>query len=158
MPYLLEIMESELASKLANHFLVAMPGMADSNFGGSVVLIAEHNAEGALGVVINRPMEIELSTLFERVELKLQRGELSNEPVFYGGPVHNDRGFVLHRPVGNWNSSVQISDEIALTSSKDVLEAVANGGGPERRSTALAHRRWQPPRARPLRRSVRSHH
>ena len=137
-------MSSELASNLANHFLVAMPGMVDPNFGGSVVLVAEHSAKGALGLVINRPMELDLGTLFERIDLALESGELAGSPVYFGGPVQTDRGFVLHQPLGAWGSTVAVGDEVGLTSSKDVLEAVAAGQGPQRLLVTLGYAGWGP--------------
>jgi putative transcriptional regulator len=132
------------ASNLGNHFLIAMPDMAESSFGGSVIFIAEHGPKGALGLVINRPTDLDLGTLFERIDLKLQHSPQSRDPVFYGGPVQRDRGFVLHQPVGNWNSTVSVADEIGLTSSKDVLEAVAEGSGPERVLVTLGYSGWGP--------------
>lgn len=129
---------------LSNHFLVAMPGMLDPNFGGSVVLIAEHNENGALGLVINRPIELDLATLFDRIDLKLGQRELSAESVFFGGPVQTDRGFVLHRPVGAWGSTVAVSEGVGLTSSKDVLEAVAEGAGPQQILVTLGCAGWGP--------------
>ncbi|MCL4183589.1 MAG: YqgE/AlgH family protein [Burkholderiaceae bacterium] len=137
-------MSRQSASDLTNQFLIAMPDMADPNFGGAVVFIAEHSAKGALGLVINRPMEIDLGTLFERIDLKLEIVPLAGSPVFYGGPVQMDRGFVLHQPVGDWNSTVTVGDDIGLTSSKDVLEAVANGGGPQRLLVTLGYAGWGP--------------
>jgi putative transcriptional regulator len=137
-------MESAKASNLTNHFLVAMPGMGDSNFDGSVVFVAEHGPTGALGLVINRPMEIDLGTLFERIDLKLDSERLSRSPVYYGGPVQTDRGFVLHRPQGTWGSTVSIGDDVGLTSSKDVLEAVAAGNGPENLLVTLGYSGWGP--------------
>lgn len=133
-----------MGSNLTNHFLVAMPAMADPNFGGSVVLIAEHSPKGALGLVINRPMELNLQTLFERIDLKLDSTPLASEPVFFGGPVQTDRGFVLHTPVGAWGSTVSVGDDVGLTSSKDVLEAVAGGRGPERLLVTLGYAGWGP--------------
>ncbi len=137
-------MTARLGSDLTNHFLVAMPRMADPNFGGSVVYIAEHSEKGALGLVINRPMELNLQTLFERIDLHLEIAPLAAEPVFFGGPVQTDRGFVLHTPVGSWGSTVNIADEVGLTSSKDVLEAVANGEGPSRLLVTLGYAGWGP--------------
>lgn len=134
----------ESASSLANHFLIAMPEMADANFGGTVVFVAEHGPKGALGLVINRPTDLDLGTLFERIELDLSASERAREPVYYGGPVQRDRGFVLHRPVGDWNSTVTVTDEIGLTSSKDVLEAVAQGRGPEALLVTLGYSGWGP--------------
>jgi putative transcriptional regulator len=137
-------MQSELASDLTNHFLLAMPAMADPNFGGAVVFVAEHSAKGALGLVINRPMELDLQSLFERIDLKLEIAPLAKAPVFFGGPVQTDRGFVLHEPLGSWSSTVSIGDSIGLTSSKDVLEAVANGAGPQRLLVTLGYAGWGP--------------
>lgn len=136
--------EAEVATNLTNHFLLAMPSMADPNFGGAVVFIAEHSARGALGLVINRPMELDLASLFERIDLKLEIAPLARLPVFFGGPVQTDRGFVLHQPLGTWNSTVSISDSLGLTSSKDVLEAVAAGDGPSRLLVTLGYAGWGP--------------
>lgn len=129
---------------LTNQFLIAMPDMADPNFGGAVVFVAEHSPKGALGLVINRPMEIDLATLFERIDLELGIAPLAHSPVFFGGPVQMDRGFVLHEPAGEWNSTVTVGNEIGLTSSKDVLEAVASGGGPRRMLVTLGYAGWGP--------------
>jgi putative transcriptional regulator len=138
------LMQPELASDLKNHFLVAMPGMADPNFHGSVVYIADHSEKGALGLLINRPMDLDLGALFERIELSLAGTDIGASPVLFGGPVQTDRGFVLHRPVGNWSSSLRVTDEVALTSSKDVLEAVAAGTGPEQLLVTLGYAGWGP--------------
>ncbi|HMN83009.1 MAG TPA: YqgE/AlgH family protein [Burkholderiaceae bacterium] len=132
------------SANLTNHFLVAMPGLADSNFGGSVVFVAEHTAKGALGLVINRPMELDLQSLFERIDLLLPPSEFAGSPVYYGGPVQTDRGFVLHTPVGNWGSTVTVGDDVGLTSSKDVLEAVARGDGPSKLLVTLGYSGWGP--------------
>lgn len=132
------------AVDFTNQFLIAMPSMADPNFGGAVVFVAEHSPKGALGLVINRAMEIDLGTLFERIELKLEIAPLANSPVLFGGPVQMDRGFVLHEPVGDWNSTVTVGDDLGLTSSKDVLEAVASGEGPQRLIVTLGYAGWGP--------------
>jgi putative transcriptional regulator len=137
-------MSTELASNLTNHFLLAMPNMGDPNFGGAVVYIAEHSPKGTLGLVINRPMELDMQSLFERIDLKLEIAPLAKAPVFFGGPVQTDRGFVLHEPVGAWSSTVTIAERIGLTSSKDVLEAVANGAGPDRLMVTLGYAGWGP--------------
>jgi putative transcriptional regulator len=134
----------DAATNLTNHFLLAMPGMADTNFGGAVVFLAEHSAKGALGLVINRPMELDLKSLFERIDLTLEIAPLSTSAVFYGGPVQTDRGFVLHQPLGTWSSTVTVHDSLGLTSSKDVLEAVAQGTGPARLLVTLGYAGWGP--------------
>lgn len=136
--------DADAATNLTNHFLLAMPSMADPNFGGAVVFIAEHSAKGALGLVINRPMELDLQSLFERIDLRLEIAPLASNPVFFGGPVQTDRGFVLHQPLGTWNSTVSIGDSLGLTSSKDVLEAVALGEGPQRLLVTLGYAGWGP--------------
>ncbi|NCV06266.1 MAG: YqgE/AlgH family protein [Betaproteobacteria bacterium] len=127
---------------LSNHFLVAMPAMADPNFSGTVVYLAEHSPKGALGIVVNRVLDIDLGNLFERISLKLDDADFASQPVFAGGPVQNDRGFVLHSPAGAFNSSIHIGSDIALTSSKDVLEALAEGKGPRRLLMALGYAGW----------------
>jgi putative transcriptional regulator len=108
------------------------------------VYIAEHSPKGTLGLVINRPMELDMGSLFERIDLRLEIAPLSKAPVFFGGPVQTDRGFVLHEPVGEWSSTVTIAEGIGLTSSKDVLEAVANGAGPDRLLVTLGYAGWGP--------------
>jgi putative transcriptional regulator len=133
-----------LSTNLTNHFLLAMPGLEDGHFGGAVVFVAEHSAKGALGLVINRPMELDLRQLFERIDLRLEIAPLSARPVFFGGPVQTDRGFVLHQPVGDWNSTVAVSETLGLTSSRDVLEAVARGEGPTRLIVTLGYAGWGP--------------
>mgnify|MGYP000855455311 CR=1 FL=1 len=137
-------MSDASSTLLSNHFLVAMPNLADPNFGGAVVFVAEHTSKGALGLVINRPMELNMHSLFERIDLKLPPSALSAAPVFFGGPVQTDRGFVLHAPIGAWGSTVSVGDDIGLTSSKDVLEAVARGDGPERLLVTLGYSGWGP--------------
>jgi len=134
-----------VTTDLSNHFLLAMPNMADPNFSGAVVLIAEHSDRGALGLVLNKPTTMTLGALLQRIDLAAEAAAIEDRtPVFYGGPVQTDRGFVLHQPRGQWNSTVEISPEIALTTSKDVLEAVAEGRGPERLLVTLGYAGWGP--------------
>lgn len=135
---------AETTANFTNHFLLAMPNIGDPNFGGAVVFIVEHNESGALGLVINRPMELDLGSLFERIDLRLEIAPLAASPVFFGGPVQTDRGFVLHQPLGTWNSTVNVADTVGLTSSKDVLEAVAQGVGPDRLMVTLGYAGWGP--------------
>ncbi len=130
---------------LADHFLIAMPSMLDPLFGGTVVYLCEHNAEGALGVIINKPTDMTLDVLFERIDLKLEIAPdraFDKKPVMLGGPVQVERGFVLHAPHGNYSSMMRVSDEVALTTSKDVLEEVAVGRGPERLLVSLGCSGW----------------
>jgi putative transcriptional regulator len=127
---------------LTHHFLIAMPSMADPNFAHTLTYVCEHNPDGALGLVVNRPIEMTLSSLFEQIEVAPPRGGLSEAPVMFGGPVQVDRGFVLHRPLGNWQSTLAISDEVGLTTSKDILEAVARGEGPKNLLVSLGYAGW----------------
>ncbi|MES2934288.1 MAG: YqgE/AlgH family protein [Pseudomonadota bacterium] len=133
---------------LANHFLIAMPSVLDPVFGGTVVYICEHNERGALGVVINKATDMTMDILFERIELTLD-GTVESAPfggkaIMFGGPVQDDRGFVLHTPAGQYSSSLHINDELAFTTSRDVLEAVATGLGPERLLVSVGYSGWSP--------------
>ena len=132
---------------LANHFLIAMPSMQDPIFGGTVVYICEHNDNGVLGVVINKPTDMTMEILFERIDLKLSEGlrtTVVNEPIMFGGPVQDDRGFVLHTPGAPYSSSLTVTDEVAFTTSIDVLEAVAAGDGPQRLLVSIGYSGWSP--------------
>ena len=132
---------------LTNQFLIAMPGMASDAFAGAVVYLCEHTAEGALGLVINKPIDIKLKSLFEKVELTLDREDLASAPVYFGGPVQTERGFVLHdkRPADSaaYNSTLVIAGgSLEMTTSKDVLEALSSGGGPKRVLVTLGYSGW----------------
>jgi len=132
---------------LTNQFLIAMPGMEDDNFSRAVVYLCEHNTNGALGLVINRPTDITLKSLFAKVELTLDRDELAGQPVFFGGPVQTERGFVLHEKSGAegslYTSTLSIpGGSLEMTTSKDVLEAMANGAGPRRVLITLGYSGW----------------
>lgn len=127
---------------LTGHFLIAMPAMADPYFAKAVAYVCEHNEQGAMGIVINRPIDMSLNDLFEQVNLEVQDATLGKTPIFFGGPVHVDRGFVLHQPVGNWQSSLIVSQDTALTTSKDILEASAKGNGPHKMLVTLGYAGW----------------
>jgi putative transcriptional regulator len=134
------------STSLANHFLIAMPAMTDPNFSRTLTYLCEHNAEGALGIIVNRPLDLSLGTLFERVAVPLTPGEsqakYSELPVFFGGPVQTDRGFVLHRPVGHWQSTLSVSPEVGLTSSRDILQAMSDDGEPSDVLVSLGYSGW----------------
>ena len=119
-----------------------MPAMADPNFSRTLTYLCEHNEQGALGLVINRPLDMTLATLFERINLELKAWERKNAPVHFGGPVQQDRGFVLHRPIGQWKSTLPIGTDIGLTTSRDILEAVSEGGGPAKLLVTLGYAGW----------------
>jgi putative transcriptional regulator len=127
---------------LSNHFLIAMPAMADPFFAKSLTFVCEHNEQGALGIVVNRPINLTLSELFAQIQLPLNDEELQGLPVHFGGPVQTDRGFVLHEPAGNWQSTLAVSGKIGLTTSKDILEAVADGHGPHNLLVTLGYAGW----------------
>ena len=128
---------------LTSHFLIAMPAMQDPNFSRTLTFVCEHNERGALGIVVNRPIDVTLDALFRQVEIPLAAGALASQPVFYGGPVQLEHGFVLHRPVGGWKSTLPVG-EIGLTTSKDILEAMARGEGPREQLVALGYAGWAP--------------
>jgi len=127
---------------LTHHFLIAMPSMADPYFAKSLTYVCEHNDQGALGVVVNRPIDMTLQALFERFSLTLKHKDLSDAPIYFGGPVQTDRGFVLHEPAGNWQSTLRVRDAIGLTTSKDILEAVGRGEGPDKLLVTLGYAGW----------------
>ena len=127
---------------LTNQFLIAMPSMVDPNFDRTVVYVCEHSDKGAMGVVINRPMELTLAHLFDKIDLRLEIAPWRDAPVLYGGPVQTERGFVLHAPAGNYGSTLTVAEDIGLTTSKDVLEALAGGNGPERLLVTLGYSGW----------------
>src|SRR5580765_1867817 len=136
---------------LTHHFLIAMPGLQDASFNRSVVYLCEHSERGALGLVINKPSDINLKALFEKVDLRLTRPELGAEPVFHGGPVQTERGFVLHEAVfanpddkheAIYASTMSIPGGLEMTTSKDVLEALATGAGPRKVLVSLGYSAW----------------
>ena len=131
---------------LTNQFLIAMPGMADDTFAGAVVYLCEHTEKGALGLVINKPIDIKLRNLFEKVDLSLDREDLADAPVYFGGPVQTERGFVLHEKLAGdgiaYNSTLTVPGGLEMTTSKDVLEALANGTGPTRVLVTLGYSGW----------------
>jgi len=127
---------------LTHHFLIAMPNMVDPYFARTLTYVCEHNEQGALGIVVNRPIDMTMQALFERLSLTLRHNELADAPVFFGGPVQTDRGFVLHAPAGNWQSTLRVREAIGLTTSKDVLEAVGRGEGPTKILVTLGYAGW----------------
>lgn len=131
---------------LSNHFLIAMPSMQDPIFGGTVIYLCEHNARGAMGLVINRPSDMTVADLFDRIDLQLEitpnSHPMSQRPVMFGGPVQGDRGFVLHAASNHYSSSLRVSDEVSFTTSRDVLESVAAGEAPERIMLSVGYAGW----------------
>lgn len=129
---------------LTNHFLIAMPGMADPHFSKTLTYICEHSEKGAIGLVINKPIDITVGHLFEQVNIDLEDESFRSDAVHFGGPVKVECGFVLHQPLGDWNSTLKVDDEIGMTTSKDILEAIARGEGPQRILVTLGYAGWSP--------------
>ena len=134
------------AVNFTNQFLIAMPGMGGDTFAGTVVYLCEHTEKGALGLVINKPIDITLKSLFEKVELTLERSDLADTPVYFGGPVQTERGFVLHEQMASqdtgYSSSLKIPGGLEMTTSKDVLEALSHGAGPKNILVTLGYSGW----------------
>ena len=136
---------------LTHHFLIAMPGLEDESFSRSVVYVCEHSERGALGLIINKPSDINVKNLFDKVDLSLRREDLRKDPVFHGGPVQTERGFVLHEPMlmdkmetdeSAYAATMTIPGGLEMTTSKDVLEALSTGAGPRRVLITLGYSSW----------------
>jgi len=128
---------------LTDHFLIAMPALEDPYFSNALVYICQHNDNGALGIIVNRPIDMNLAGLFEKIDIKLEAEQLAKLPVYFGGPVQLDRGFVLHRPVGLWQSTLAVNGEVGLTSSRDVLASVGSAGLPSEIIVSLGYAGWE---------------
>jgi putative transcriptional regulator len=127
---------------LTNQFLIAMPTLMDPNFYRTVTYLCAHSSEGAMGIVINRPLELHLGEVLGHMEIESSNPYVNNIPVYQGGPVQRERGFVLHHPAGQWDAVLQVSTEIAVATSRDILTAIARGEGPERIVVALGYAGW----------------
>lgn len=131
-----------MSTDLTNHFLIAMPQLADPNFFHTVTYICEHNQEGALGIVINRPLDLKLGEILDHMDIETGSETVTERVVYMGGPVQQERGFVLHRPATQWDSTLLITEAIGLTTSRDVLTAMARGEGPVESLVALGYAGW----------------
>ena len=140
MPILLAMSDE---TSLTNHLLIAMPTLADPNFSQTVAIVCEHTEKGALGIVVNKPLPMRLQDVLEQMSLEAQDQVIAAKPVLRGGPVSTDRGFVLHRPGGKWERSHRVSDMIQVTTSRDVLGAMARGEGPDDAFIALGYAGWE---------------
>ena len=127
---------------LTNQLLIAMPTMLDPNFSQTVALVCDHTARGALGLILNKPSPMRMGEIFEQLEIKLVKGSFSERHVLRGGPMQTDRGFVVHRAGGEWDSTLKVSDAIHVTTSRDILAAIAAGHGPEEVVVALGYAGW----------------
>ena len=130
------------ATYLNNQFIIAMPSLADPNFFHTVTYLCQHNEEGALGIVINRATDMKLGEIFKQMNIPIASLSAAEIPVFAGGPVQQERGFVLHTGGGDWNATMAVSESISLTTSRDVIEAIAAGKGPEQYLVALGYAGW----------------
>lgn len=129
---------------LTNHLLIAMPALADPNFSETVTFVCEHTEKGALGIVVNKPLPMRLLEVLTQMNIESGRDDIATRPVLRGGPVNTDRGFVLHRPGGKWDHSHKVSDTVQVTTSRDVLAAMARGEGPADAFIALGYAGWEP--------------
>lgn len=130
-------------SLLKNHFLIALPSLRDPNFARTVTYLCEHTPEGAMGIVVNRPSALTLEDILASMEIE-PGPETPDLPVFNGGPVQPERGFLLHSPADRWQSTLEVTDEIAITTSRDILQALAQGQGPDEVLIALGYAGWGP--------------
>jgi len=127
---------------LTNQLLIAMPAMGDPNFSQTVALICDHSPDGALALILNRPLPMRMSEIFEQLEIKIASGPLQQRQVLRGGPMQTDRGFVVHRAGGQWDSTLKVSETLHVTTSKDILAAMARGEGPDDAVVALGYAGW----------------
>lgn len=127
---------------LTNHFLIAMPSLLDPNFFKTVTLICAHSEKGAMGIVINRPTTIRLGEVLGQMEIVAADSKINDMTIYEGGPVQRDRGFVIYRPLGQWVSTLEINDTYGVATSRDILEAISRGSGPENTLIALGYAGW----------------
>lgn len=128
--------------QLQNHLLIAMPGIGDPRFEHSVILVARHNSEGCFGVVVNQPSKTSMGDLFKHLEISSDNKQLNNTPILEGGPVQPEQGFVLHDTSQDWENVLKISDNLAITASKDILQDIAEGNGPDNFLLTLGCASW----------------
>jgi putative transcriptional regulator len=129
-------------ASLKSHLLIAMPALQDPNFARTVTYICEHGDHGAMGIVLNRPTDLRLADVLKHMDIEGGLGEAGEQTVFLGGPVEEERGFVLHTHSDPWDSTLAINDEISITTSRDILEAMARGEGPGQTLVALGYAGW----------------
>jgi putative transcriptional regulator len=133
---------------LTNQLLIAMPAMGDPNFAQTVALICDHSPRGALGLILNKPLQMRMGEVFAQLDIAIETGSvadrpaLADRPVLRGGPMQTDRGFVVHRAGGQWDSTLKVSDAIHVTTSRDILTAIARGEGPGEAMIALGYAGW----------------
>lgn len=131
-----------IVTTLANHLLIAMPSLSDPNFKHAVVYVCENQPEGTVGLIINRPMEFPLSIVFEQLQIAPSNIEQNNKPLLFGGPVQPERGFVIHKQHGEWRSSLELRDDVTVTTSNDIIRAIADDKGPKDALVTLGYAGW----------------
>lgn len=131
-------------TSLTGHLLIAMPAMLDPNFHRTVTYICEHSEQGALGLVVNRPLDMDFGEVMEQLELQPAEPGIASQPVLQGGPVELQRGFVLHERPQEWDSTVEVTNSIFVTTSRDILGAMAAGSGPSNAQLVLGYAGWGP--------------
>lgn len=131
-----------IINSLANHLLIAMPSLSDPNFEKTVIYLCEHHEQGSVGLIINRPMRFPLSIVFDQLEIEPIRIEINKLPLMYGGPVQPERGFVIHKQTGEWRSSLLLQDEVTVTTSNDIIRAIATDKGPKDVLVTLGYSAW----------------
>jgi putative transcriptional regulator len=128
---------------LTNQLLIAMPAMGDPNFSQTVALICDHSSDGAMALILNKPLPMRMAEIFEQLEIEIASGPLQQRQVLRGGPMQTDRGFVVHRAGGEWDSTIKVSETLHVTTSRDILAAIARGEGPDDAVVALGYAGWQ---------------
>ncbi|MBK1649425.1 YqgE/AlgH family protein [Rhabdochromatium marinum] len=131
-----------VSTSLTNQFLIAMPGLQDPNFSRTVTYVCEHNTQGAMGIIINRPMDLRLGDVLEQLDIEPEMPRIAEQIVYQGGPVQTDRGFVIHAGADNFDSTLMVTPDLRVTTSRDILEALAKGTGPEHCLVALGYAGW----------------
>ena len=131
-------------TSLRDHFLIAMPALSDPNFDHSVTYICEHNEEGAMGILLSRQIELTMAEVLGQMGIEPSSNFDTTLKIHLGGPVQPEHGFVVHSPVGAWESSLQVGEEIALTTSRDILSSIAHDEGPQHYLIALGYAGWGP--------------
>jgi putative transcriptional regulator len=131
-----------MSYSLANHFLIAMPNLHDAHFYRSVVLVVEHNANGAMGVIINQPTELPFSKILDHFEIKTDDDYFEEQKILRGGPLKKEHGFILHQPLGQWRATAIIDENLGLTTSRDILAAMVEKTGPEKSLVILGCAGW----------------
>ncbi|KTD65560.1 YqgE/AlgH family protein [Legionella spiritensis] len=129
-------------TSLANHLLIAMPTLTDPDFHRAVVYVCEHHVQGTVGLIINHPMQYPLGMVFEQMQIQPARKEKNQQPLLFGGPVQPERGFVIHRPIGGWRSSLSLREDVTVTTSNDIIRAIAEDNGPKDALVTLGYTGW----------------